>query len=212
VPKQLLSGKRMIFWVPNYFSNNDFTLEIPAGTLFRTLDFQYKQLPDTGYSDVFKIQNSWTPLNLPIQARFRIHKDIVTDKGRYYLAKVSENGLTSYVPSIYDKGWMVADLKDFGTYKVLSDTILPKITAPNLESMGKNSVIRIRIADNASGIKSWRGSIDGKWALFALDGKSGWLSCILDSARVKAGGKHELRLSVKDGCGNENSISSTFSW
>ncbi len=212
VPKQLLSGKRMIFWVPNYFSNNDFTLEIPAGTLFRTLDFQYKQLPDTGYSDVFKIQNSWTPLNLPIQARFRIHKDIVTDKGRYYLAKVSENGLTSYVPSIYDKGWMVADLKDFGTYKVLSDTILPKITAPNLESMGKNSVIRIRIADNASGIKSWRGSIDGKWALFALDGKSGWLSCILDSARVKAGSKHELRLSVKDGCGNENSISSAFSW
>jgi len=212
IPKKEFTGKKMIFWVPNYFSNNDFKLDIPAGSLCRTLDFQFKQLPDTGYSDVFKIHNIYTPLNLPIQAYFRIHKDNLADKDHYYLAKVAENGLTSYVPSTYDNGWMMAELKDFGTYKVLSDTILPKITAPNLESIGKNSVIRIRIADNASGIKSWRGSIDGKWALFALDGKSGWLSCILDSVRVNSGRIHELRLTVKDGCGNENRIASTFSW
>jgi hypothetical protein len=212
VPQKVYTGKKMIFWVPNYFSNTDFKLEIPAGTLYRTLDFQYKQTPDTGYSDVFKIHNPYTPLHLPIQAKFRIHKDILTDKSQYYLAKVAENGLARYVPSNYDNGWMEAELKDFGTYKVLSDTTMPKITVPNLESIAKNSVLRIRIADNASGIKSWRGSIDGKWALFALDGKSGWLSCVLDSARITSGHEHELRLSVRDGCGNENCISSTFSW
>jgi len=212
VPQKVFTGKKLIFWVPNYISNNDFKLEIPAGTLYRTLDFQYKQLPDTGYSDVFKIQNTWTPLNQPIQARFRIHKDILADKRHYYLAKVAENGLTNYVSSNYVNGWMEADLKDFGTYKVLSDTILPKISVPNLERIAKNDVIRIRIADNASGIKSWRGSIDGKWALFALDGKSGWLSCVLDSNRVVPNREHELRLSVKDVCGNENQIASTFSW
>jgi len=212
IPPKVFTGKKMIFWVPNYFSNSDFKLEIPAGTLYRTLDFQYKQTSDTGFSDVFKIHNPYTPLHQPVQAKFRIHKDILADKSHYYLAKVAENGLTSYVPSTYVNGWMEADLKDFGTYKVLSDTVVPKITAPNLESMGKNSVIRIRIADNASGIKSWRGSIDGKWALFALDGKSGRLSYVLDSDRVNAGREHELCLSVVDGCGNENHISYTFSW
>jgi len=106
---------------------------------------------------------------------------------------------------------MEADLKDFGTYKVLSDTILPKISAPTIERIAKNDVIRIRIADNASGIKSWRGSIDGKWALFALDGKSGWLSCILDSNRVVPNREHELRLTVKDACGNENHLTVPFS-
>lgn len=212
VPSKVFTGKKLIFWVPNYISTNDFKLDIPAGTLYRTLDFQYKQLPDTGYSDVFKIHNPYTPLHQPIQARFRIHKDIQTDKRHYYLAKVAQNGLTSFVASNYNNGWMEADLKDFGTYKVLSDTILPKISVPNLESIAKNGVIRIRIADNASGIKSWRGSIDGKWALFALDGKSGWLSYVLDSTRVVSGGEHELRLSVKDACGNENHFSSTFSW
>ncbi len=212
VPKKVFTGKRLIFWVPNYFSNNDFKLDIPAGTLYRTLDFQYKQLADTGFSDVFKVHNAFTPLQQTIQARFRINKDILADKRHYYLAKVSESGLTSFVPSNYMNGWMEADLKDFGTYKVLADTSVPKISEPILEKIAKNDVIRIRIADNASGIKTWRGSIDGKWALFALDGKSGWLSCVLDSNRVVSNREHELRLSVKDACGNENNLSSSFSW
>jgi len=212
VPSKVYTGKKLIFWVPNYYSNNDFKLEIPAGSLYRTLDFQFTQVPDNGYSDVFKVQNDYTPLQQPIQAHFRIHKDTQTDKSHYYLAKVTENGLTSFVPATYDNGWMEAELKEFGTYKVLLDTILPKISVPTLERIAKNDVIRIRIADNASGIKTWRGSIDGKWALFALDGKSGWLSCVLDSNRVVCNRSHELRLSVEDGCGNERSISSTFSW
>lgn len=212
VPKQIFTGRKLIFWVPNYFNNDDIKLELPAWSLYRSLDFQFKQVPDSGYSDVFNIQNTFTPLHQPILARFRIKKDSQADKRHYYLAKISENGLSSYVPATYDKGWMEAELKDFGNYKVLSDTILPKISQPNLERIAKNDVLRIRIADNASGIKSWRGSIDGKWALFALDGKSGWLSCVLDSNRVVTKRSHELRLTVKDGCGNESSILSAFSW
>src|SRR5665647_3472426 len=50
VSQKVFTGRKLIFWVPNYISNNDFKLEIPAGTLYRTLDFQYKQLPDTGLS------------------------------------------------------------------------------------------------------------------------------------------------------------------
>ncbi|MCX6307999.1 MAG: M23 family metallopeptidase, partial [Bacteroidia bacterium] len=187
IPQKVFTGKKLIFWVPNYITNNDLKLEI-------------------------KIHNAYTPLQQTIQARFNIHKDILSDKRHYYLAKVAENGLTSYVPSAYVNGWMQADLKEFGTYKVLSDTILPKISDPNLERIAKNDVIRIRIADNASGIKSWRGSIDGKWALFALDGKSGWLSCVLDSNRVASNREHELRLTVEDACGNENQRTINFSW
>ena len=212
IPQKAYTGRKLIFWVPNCIGNNDYKLEIPAGALYRTLDFQFKQLPDTGYSDVFKIHNPLTPLQQPIQGRFRIHKDILADKRHYYLANVADHGLTSYVASTYVNGWMEADLKVFGTYKVLSDTILPKISVPTIERIAKNDVIRIRIADNASGIHSWRGSIDGKWALFALDGKTGWLSCVLDSSRVVSNRKHELSLSVRDACGNERILSSTFSW
>jgi len=212
VPKKVFSGKKYIFWLPNYFSNKDLKLDIPAGALYRTLDFQYKQLPDTGFSDVFMIHEPTTPLQLPIKARFRIHKDVLTNKRQYFLAKMAENGLKSYVACTYVNGWMEADLKDFGSYKVLSDTVPPKISAANLERIAKNDVIRIRIADNATGIKSWRGSIDGKWALFALDGKTGWLRCILDSNRLETNRAHELKLSVKDACGNENRYTTTFSW
>lgn len=212
VPKKTFSGKKFIFWLPNYFSNNDIKLDIPAGAFYRTLDFQYKQLADTGYSVLFKIHEPTTPLQQPIKARFRIQKDVLINKRQYYLAKIAENGVKSYVPSTYVNGWMEADLKDFGNYKVLSDTVPPKISVASLERIAKNDVIRIHIADNATGIKSWRGSIDGKWALFALDGKTGWLHCVLDSNRLITNRVHDLKLTVKDACGNENRYATTFSW
>jgi hypothetical protein len=212
LPKKVFTGKKMIFWVPNYYSNRDFKLEIPSGTLYRTLDFQFRQQAVAGFSDLFLVHNSDVPLHQPIQARFRIRNDILPDKKQYYLAKVDAKGQATHVNAFYDNGWMESDLKEFGAYKVLSDTVIPKITVTNLENIAKNSLIRIRIVDNASGVECWRGTIDGKWALFALDGKSGWLSCALDSTRVNPRREHTLRLSVRDACGNENRWESTFYW
>jgi hypothetical protein len=212
VPAKQQTGQRMIYWLPNYISQPDFKLELPAWSLEQTLGLAFEQRPDKGLSDLFRIHRADVPVLLPYTARFRIHSDTLAEKRQYYLAKIAGNGAATYVPADYEQGWMVAELKDFGTYKVLSDTVLPKISRPNLERMAKNDVLRIRIADNASGIKTWRGTIDGKWALFALDGKSGWLSCVLDSMRVKPDQSHELKLSVTDGCGNRSSIHTVFAW
>jgi hypothetical protein len=212
IPTPPSKGRKMVFWLPNFFRTNDFRLEIPAGTLYRNIDFQFQQLPDNGYSDRYVVHTTMEPLHTPIRAEFRIQRDVLNEKHQYYLALVSPLGGTRYVESRYENGFMVADLKQFGTYKVLSDSIKPKIMLRNSENIAKNNLIRVSVTDNASGIQSWRGTLDGKWMLFELDGKSGILTYRMDSSRVESGREHQLRLSVRDACRNESILETHFFW
>jgi hypothetical protein len=204
------TGKRMIFWIPNRFETADIQLDIPAGSLYKTLDFQYAQKTDLGYSDLYEFQNTLTPVHLFMPVRFRIQKDILPNKKQYYLAKRDLYGRYTKMDAHYDRGWMAAEIREFTTYRVLADTIAPKISAPNIEYLAKNGLIRIRIADNATGIGYWRGTIDNQWVLFSFDAKSGMLRYFFDSNRLATGKEHRLKLVVRDGCGNESLLEQTF--
>ena len=210
-PKKYV-GQKMEYWVPNTYRGTDCTLDIPVGALYKDLDFNFSQTPGTGFSDTYHVHNRFTPIHLPAKAAFRIKRDTLSSKKQYYLAKILPTGGSSRIPSQYLNGWMHADLKEFGSYRVLSDTVKPKITPSDVENIAKNNLIRIRISDAASGIQSWRGKIDEKWVLFEHDGKTGWLTCRLLHTPLTKGGMHQLELLVTDACGNENRLIKNFSW
>jgi hypothetical protein len=212
IPPVQFTGQKMSPWEINNIRKPDFTLDVPTGTFYETIDFKFFQSPGNGFSDRYQVQDRYTPLQRQVQARFRVQKDILDKKRLYYLAKYGSNGLPVYTKAVYRNGWMEANLIEFGTFAVLCDSIVPKITPIGLENVAKNNVIRIRITDNASGIKSWRGTIDGKWVLFSMEGKISTLTCLLRDAGILRAQKHSLELSVFDGCGNENRLIRNFFW
>ena len=62
---------------------------------------------------------------------------------------------------------LTTKLKSFGGFSVAVDTLAPTIKGLNIYR-GKtmtSSTIRMTIKDDMSGIKSYRGEIDGKWIL-----------------------------------------------
>ena len=69
---------------------------------------------------------------------------------------------------------MKTSVRSFGTFVVTVDDDPPEIRPLNI-SPGKNMAstgeIRIRIRDGFSGIRSYRGTIDGEWVLFEYDAK-----------------------------------------
>ena len=206
------AGDRLSCEIPQQFFRNDFKLFIPVGALYEDLYIQYKQEPSKALSDLYHIHNGNTPLHKPAQAWFRIQKDTLQIKNHYYLVKKNADQTTSRIQAIYQEGWMKADIKEFGSYFVLSDTIPPKISLLGLENVSKNNVIRIRISDAASGIQSWEGNIDGAWVLFELDGKTGMLTCQLNRCSIRAGINHQLKLRVTDACGNTQELTRDFFW
>jgi len=98
----------------------------------------------------------------------------------------------------------------FGTYCVAIDTTAPSIRfLERKKNIVDGSTIRVRVQDDASGIEAARVEIDGQWYLSMLRGST--VSLQLKPERLRRG-KHEIKVTVTDICGNEASEIREFSY
>jgi len=75
--------------------------------------------------------------------------------------------------------------------------------------LSKFKFIRIKISDDFSGIKSYRGTINGEWVLFEYEPKRKELTYQF-SDKIFNSTKHELRLEVEDNTGNKAIYETSF--
>ena len=112
----------------------------------------------------------------------------------------------------FEDGFITVKTRSLGPYTVRLDTVPPKITPVNI-SKGKDltthASLVVKIADNLSGIKKYRGTIDGQWILMEYNPKKAKLTYTFDKERIKKG-KHVFKLSVTDGRGNESTWEAEF--
>ncbi len=69
--------------------------------------------------------------------------------------------------------------------------------------------MKVKISDDFSGIKSYRGTINGKWILFEYDPKRNLLTYDFSDKTFKLA-KHELEIEVEDNVGNKSVYKATF--
>ena len=113
----------------------------------------------------------------------------------------------------YVNGYMEVKVRDLATYTVAIDTVPPILTPVGQAGWGRTGRIVFKAKDAQTGIASYRGTIDGKYALFGKPNSvKGELVCQLDPRRVKKGGSHVLMMSVTDGCGNVTIRQYRFVW
>ena len=82
-------------------------------------------------------------------------------------------------------------------------TITP-LSIKDKKTLTNPSKVQFKIGDDLSGIKSYRGEMDGKWVLFEFEPKSKLLTYTFDKSRMALGKSHLLRLVVTDYQGNNN--------
>jgi hypothetical protein len=93
----------------------------------------------------------------------------------------------------------------------MQDVTPPSITPIKPETWAGQRRISFRISDNLSGIQSFRGEIDGQFALFEYDGKIGTVYYRFDTTRLEKG-SHLLTFTLTDACGNSSQYKRTFVW
>jgi len=194
----------------NEFNTDDIKVVFPQGTLYSDLNFTYKKLPKpTGnaWSAVHQIHNRYTPLHIGFN--ISIKADNLPENLKNKALIVNSNG--SSQGGFFENGYVKATPKNFGSFYIAIDTIAPRIIPVNI-SEGKNmaglSKIFFKISDNLSGIKSFNGYIDGKWALMEFDTKTATLWHSFDERT--ASGKHTLELVVADMKENTRKYKVTF--
>ncbi|MDL2304311.1 M23 family peptidase, partial [Bacteroides sp. OttesenSCG-928-D19] len=136
----------------------------------------------------------------------------VPDTTKYYVARVADDGKLVSVGGKYENGLMKARIRELATYTIGLDTVAPKVVPIGKNNWAKSGQIVYKVTEAETGIRSYRGTIDGEYALFYLRIMNNRLICNLDPEYVKRGGKHTVEITVVDNCGNETIVRDNFVW
>jgi hypothetical protein len=202
----------------NSFETESLKLNLPANILYDDIDFTYSISEPKGraITPIHHIHDMYTPLHSYMSLSIKVdsineeHIDkaliVALDKNLAMLAPEGGN---------YDKGWISIRTRSMGPYTVMIDSIAPIIKPHNIvngRDMSKKWSIMMTISDELSGIKTYRGTIDGKWVLFEYNYKKNRLTYFFDEKRLEKGVKHQLYLEVSDKRNNISKYDLEFYW
>lgn len=198
----------------NYLQEPGMTLVVPKGVLYDDVALHYRVKVDSGaIAFTYQLNDKPVSLHTGCELRIGLRRQPVADTTKYYVARVTPKGGRYSAGGTYEDGFMKTSIRELGTYTVAVDTVPPEIIPVGKNLWGKNGRIVYRLKDKETGIRSYRGTIDGKYALFGRPNvvKSYW-ECELDPKYVKKGGRHVVEMVVTDDCGNQSVSSEVFVW
>jgi hypothetical protein len=206
--KNINEKKRFRYNQINRFQTSDFMLEMQENALYEDIGFTFSEADPVSetLAKLFYVHDIYTPVhrnytlaikpeNLDSRQQSKVIIVRKDDKDEW----VSEGGQ-------YRDGFVTTTTRSFGVFSLMIDTIAPQIRPVNIsqnKNIAQQKEIRIRISDELTGIKSYRGAMNGKWILMDYDPKSELLVYEIDE-RTQIGANH-FRLVVEDHAGNEAS-------
>ena len=198
----------------NYLQEPGLELVIPKGMLYDNVLLNYSVRADSGdIAFTYQLNDTRIPMHDACDLRIGLRRRPVEDMTKYYVAGVTARGGKYRIGGKYEDGVMKVRIRDLGTYTVAVDTVPPVITPVNQAQWGRTGKIIFKAKDKETGINTYRGTIDGKYALFGKPNSiSGNLVCELDPKHVEKGGKHVVEMTVTDGCGNRTTGQFEFVW
>lgn len=152
---------------------------------------------------------------VPLHSSITISKELTTSQmdSIQYLCIASINGNKLNYHKTYRKGnTLTIYPKNFGTFKIVKDTLSPIITPLNIVEgnwLSKQKNIQFKIQDDFAGIGAYAGFMNGKWILFEFDSKSDIITHDFDENFVKEG-RNELKIIVEDNLGNSSIFETHF--
>lgn len=204
----------MAWGFPNSFMALGFTLNIPSGNLYNDLCYKHSSSKNANfYSDVHRVHHTPVPLHTNATMWIKINSDTLINRQQYGIVQIGENGSLSWVGGKYNNGGMETTIRELGSrYGISIDTIAPKITPIEPAKWVTNKRIRIRLADDLSGVASFRGEINGNFVLFTHDMKSSVYTYTFDDARLTKGQRQIFTFTATDGAGNKTEYKYEFDY
>lgn len=203
------TGTMLYYDKRSEFSNDKVKVIIMPGNLYDDLDFQYSASakPVGAYSAMHHIHNRLTPIHDSYE--IWIKPDV--DLGKYADKAVIVSSWGGCQGGYFKDGYVISQVSAFGDYYIKVDTVPPVIHPLNIKNGSNMKAVRsinFRMSDNLSGIKSYTGTIDGKWVLMEHDYKSKILSYTFNSDI--APGKHVFKLVLVDNKNNFSEFAADF--
>ncbi len=200
----------------NSYIADNVEIKFKPNTFYNDLPFRFFQKIDTThYSNIISVDKITTPVQKYYSLSIKCNNIPHHLENKVFIAHFDKKGRLSNKGGIYINGWVKTKTNVMGDFVVAVDTIPPTIKArTNLKSkkLRLKKQINFTIDDNLSGIKSYKGTIDGNWALFEYDPKKKNLFYRFDKYRLSPKKNHSIHLIVTDKGGNKKAFSGNFYW
>jgi hypothetical protein len=202
------------FNTANIFRKEDITIHMQSFSLYEPIILHYNTTDSI--SGVFGKVNHIHYKNTPVHKKYALAlKANIPDslKDKAYIATTNMKGGFWYIGGNWTNGFLKTKTKEFGDFCIIADTTKPEIKGLNIFSgkvFNTQTSIKLNIKDKHSGIKSYRGEIDGKWILMDYDHKKNLLRFDIEGNIIK--GKHTFTLEVIDKVGNAIAYEAKFTY
>ena len=193
----------------NKFETKELKVEFPNGSLYEDMVFRYRKSPSgNGYfSDVHYLHSAETPIHSRIKVSIKPTKLPARLQSKALLVRIDKNGKRSPAGGSYDNGYVSTTTNIFDGYAIMVDTV-PPIIKPWGENNKSKTSIKFTVSDNFSGIKTYKGAINGKWVLVEWDPKNKLMTYKFDM--MIETGKNTFVLYLEDEKGNSSTYTTTI--
>ncbi len=191
----------------NKFTEGIVNIAFPKNTFYNDfyLDFEVKD-------SVAYIHKKNVPLNKNYTLTFDVSNYSETEKQQLFIAGFNSRGNPSYKQTIKKANTFYITTKDLGKFTLLTDTKKPTLKLSNFKNeqwMTYYKKLVLKVSDDLSGLKSYRGEIDGEWILLEFNPKYGTLTYDFSDKKFTTA-KHQLKVIAIDNVGNTNTLEATF--
>ncbi|MBX2845486.1 MAG: M23 family metallopeptidase [Saprospiraceae bacterium] len=202
---------------PNAFSTTGLRLSIPNGALYDNLKFNYEAvntppaIKQPIYSSIHQVHYDEVPLHKLMSIGVEATTLPAELRSKALVASLDQRNRINVNKGTWEGNYLVAKTRSFGKFFITTDTAAPTIT-PYRQAKAKNYAgresIQFKIADDLSGIKTYRGTVNGQWILMEYDAKRNLLYHKFDG-KIPSG-ENTIRLTVVDVVGNTKELEYTF--
>ena len=128
------------------------------------------------------------------------------------LATISEKGALGYAGGRYKSGKVSGDVRSFGHYCVVRDTIPPTVKASFVSGadLSAQSKVTFKLADNFSGVNDFWAELDGEWSVLEFHPVSQVATLSLEALENSPAATHTLTFEAVDSAGNKTTMEYTF--
>lgn len=197
----------------NRYAKDGLSIYFPLGTLTRNISFKPSNTTSQKYySNVYSLGKDYFSLMDKSPIRIELKNDSLINKNQYGIVTINDKGKESWIGGDYENGSIFANIRELGSRVAISiDSISPTISPVEENNWSLNRKIVVKLSDNLSGIKSFKGSIDNKFALFQHDIKSSLYTYYFDPSRLTKG-SHFFKFETTDHAGNISSYECNFTY
>jgi hypothetical protein len=199
--------QKVVFYADkeNTFATENLQLALPRDALYDRLNFHFdvSEMDNQSYSPIYQLHQGDVPLHKYIQLRIRADSISEKLKKKVLIARVEDDNFITSTTK-WDGDWAKASIRSFGKYTLVADTVMPTIKWLNSSksvAFKAGSKLTFKIKDAMSGIKTYKGFLNGDWVLFEYDAKNNLIFYVVEENRLLDDNK--MIIEVEDRVGNK---------